>query len=96
MVWFGSQLRSDARPCFYRLVQSARGSSVIRANFPLAPLSKHVAYLKREGVTRDGADARMFDARSDVADTRAFAERCENDRHHFRFTGPTRTRPPPL
>ena len=31
MVWFGSQLRSDARPCFYRLVQSARGSSVIRA-----------------------------------------------------------------
>ncbi len=66
------------------------------SKFPLAPLSKHVAYLKREGVTRDGADARMFDARSDVADTRAFAERCENDRHHFRFTGPTRTRPPPL
>ena len=31
--------------------------------------SKHVAYLKREGVTRDGADARMFDARSDDADT---------------------------
>jgi hypothetical protein len=53
---------------------------------PLAPLSKHVAYLKREGVTRDGADARMFDARSDDANTGAFAERCENDRHHFRFT----------
>ena len=31
--------------------------------FRSAPLSKHVAYLKREGVTRDGADARMFDAR---------------------------------
>ena len=29
---------------------------------------------------------RMFDARSDDADTRAFAERCEDDRHHFRFT----------
>ena len=28
----------------------------------------------------------MFDARSDDADTRAFAERCEDDRHHFRFT----------
>ena len=51
-----------------------------------APLSKHVAYLKREGVTRDGADARMFDATSDDADTKAFAERCEEDRHHFRFT----------
>ena len=42
-------------------------------------------YLKREGVTRDGADARMFDARSDDADAKAFAERCEEDRHHFRF-----------
>jgi type IV secretory pathway VirD2 relaxase len=51
-----------------------------------APLSKHVAYLKREGVTRDGADARMFDATSDNADTKAFAQRCEEDRHHFRFT----------
>jgi type IV secretory pathway VirD2 relaxase len=50
------------------------------------PLSKHVAYLKREGVTRDGADARMFDATSDDADTKAFTERCEEDRHHFRFT----------
>ena len=56
------------------------------SKFRSAPLSRHVAYLKREGVTRDGADARMFDARSDDADTRAFAERCEDDRHHFRFT----------
>ena len=54
--------------------------------FRSAPLPKHVAYLKREGVTRDGTDARMFDARSDEADTKAFAERCEDDRHHFRFT----------
>jgi type IV secretory pathway VirD2 relaxase len=51
-----------------------------------APLSKHVAYLKREGVTCDGADARMFDPTSDDADTKAFVERCEEDRHHFRFT----------
>ena len=54
--------------------------------FRSAPLSKHVAYLKRDGVTRDGADARMFDAASDDADTKAFAERCDGDRHHFRFT----------
>ena len=32
--------------------------------FRSVPLSKHVAYLRREGVTRDGADARMFDATS--------------------------------
>jgi hypothetical protein len=54
--------------------------------FSAAPLVRHVAYLKREGVTRDGQDARMFDASSDSADTKAFAERCEEDRHHFRFT----------
>jgi type IV secretory pathway VirD2 relaxase len=54
--------------------------------FRSAPLAKHIAYLKREGVTRDGTDARMFDARSDEAETKAFAERCEEDRHHFRFT----------
>jgi type IV secretory pathway VirD2 relaxase len=49
------------------------------------PLAKHVNYLKREGVTRDGVDAKLFDARSDQADERAFAERCSDDRHHFRF-----------
>ena len=53
--------------------------------FRSAPLSKHVAYLKRDGVTRDGADARMFDAASGDADAKAFTERCEEDRHHFRF-----------
>jgi type IV secretory pathway VirD2 relaxase len=64
-------------------------SRVVRhhgSRFRSAPLSKHVAYLKRDGVTRDGADARMFDAASDDADAKAFAERCEEDRHHFRFT----------
>ena len=28
----------------------------------------------------------MFDAASDAADAKSFAERCEDDRHHFRFT----------
>jgi hypothetical protein len=27
----------------------------------------------------------MFDAHSDQADERGFAERCGSDRHHFRF-----------
>jgi len=50
-----------------------------------APLPKHLIYLKREGVTCDGAGARMFDATSNAVDERAFAGRCEGDRHHFRF-----------
>jgi type IV secretory pathway VirD2 relaxase len=68
-----------------RVVTKARVVRHRGARFHSAPLPKHVAYLKREGVTRDGADARMFDANSEVADERAFAGRCEGDRHHFRF-----------
>ncbi|MBB3862743.1 type IV secretory pathway VirD2 relaxase [Novosphingobium hassiacum] len=50
-----------------------------------APLARHIAYLKRDGVTRDGRDASLFDARGDQADGKAFADACENDRHQFRF-----------
>jgi type IV secretory pathway VirD2 relaxase len=75
-------LRSPGR----RVVVMSRVVRHRGKQFRSAPLAKHVAYLKREGVTRDGADARMFDAQSEDADSRAFAERCEEDRHHFRFT----------
>jgi type IV secretory pathway VirD2 relaxase len=75
------RLRSNAR----RVVVKARVVRHSGTRFRSAPLPKHLAYLKREGVTRDGADARMFDAASDEADERAFADRTEDDRHHFRF-----------
>jgi len=75
------RLRSNAR----RVVMKARVVRHQGARFRSAPLTKHITYLKREGVTRDGEDARMFDASSDAADERGFAERCEDDRHHFRF-----------
>jgi len=68
-----------------RVVTKARVVRHHGTRFRSAPLPKHIAYLKREGVSRDGADARMFDAQSDAADERAFAERCADDRHHFRF-----------
>ena len=74
-------LRSTSR----RVVMKARVVRHHGTRFRSAPLPKHITYLKREGVTRDGADARMFDATSDAADERAFAERCKDDRHHFRF-----------
>jgi type IV secretory pathway VirD2 relaxase len=53
--------------------------------FASAPLSAHFSYLKREGVSRDGEKGVMFDADNDRTDDRAFAKRCEDDRHHFRF-----------
>ncbi len=74
-------LRSTSR----RVVMKARVVRHHGTRFRSAPLTKHITYLKREGVTRDGTDARMFDATSDAAEERAFAERCEDDRHHFRF-----------
>jgi type IV secretory pathway VirD2 relaxase len=58
---------------------------VVRHRAKGAPLRTHLAYLRREGVTKDGAPGRMFDAEHDDADHRAFAGRCEGDRHHFRF-----------
>jgi type IV secretory pathway VirD2 relaxase len=75
-------LRSPSR----RVVMKARVVRHRGSKFRSASLARHVAYLKREGVTRDGRDAGMFDARSDLTDERAFAERCKDDRHHFRFT----------
>src|ERR1700693_5797252 len=58
---------------------------VVRHGLKRAPLGPHLDYLRRDGVTKDGAAGRMFDAEHDNADHRAFAGRCEGDRHHFRF-----------
>lgn len=73
-------LRSNRRVLVKARVVRSRARSARSA-----PLSAHVAYLKREGVARDGAEARMFDAGNERADDAAFAERCKDDRHHFRF-----------
>lgn len=58
---------------------------VVRHRGKSAPLTAHLSYLRRDGVTRDGAPGKLFDAKGDATDAKAFAERCQNDRHHFRF-----------
>jgi type IV secretory pathway VirD2 relaxase len=68
-----------------RVVVKARVVRHKGANFRAAPLARHIDYLKRDGVTRDGKDAGLFNAGSDSADSDAFAARCGDDRHHFRF-----------
>jgi type IV secretory pathway VirD2 relaxase len=50
-----------------------------------APLGVHIKYLQRDGVDRNDTPGRLFDAQTDGADSKAFAERCAGDRHHFRF-----------
>lgn len=81
-----ASLRSPSR----RVVIKARVVRHHGAKFRAASLATHVAYLKRDGVTRDGGEARLFNQVGDEADGRAFAERCGHegpnaDRHHFRF-----------
>ncbi|WOJ88345.1 DUF3363 domain-containing protein [Methylocapsa polymorpha] len=68
-----------------RVVVKARIARHHGRAFRSAPMSAHLSYLKREGVTRDGEKARMFDAEADRADDAAFADRSKDDRHHFRF-----------
>jgi len=58
---------------------------VVRHSRRSAPMGAHLSYLRREGVTRDGEKARLFGPGGDDLDAKEFAERCEDDRHHFRF-----------
>ena len=58
---------------------------VVRHSGRVAPLGTHLDYLRRDGVTRDGEKARLFGPGTEEADGRSFAQRCEDDRHHFRF-----------
>jgi type IV secretory pathway VirD2 relaxase len=76
-----ARFRADGR----RVVIKARVVRHKGTRFRAAPLARHMAYLERDGVTRDGQDANLFDAGSEQADGDAFAGRCEDDRHHFRF-----------
>ncbi len=76
-----ASLRSSSR----RVVIKARVVRHRGQRFHSASLATHVDYLKRDGVSRDGEPAQLFDAQSDDVDGRAFAESCEPDRHHFRF-----------
>jgi type IV secretory pathway VirD2 relaxase len=54
----------------------AKGLGVARA---------HLRYIQRDGVTREGDPGQLYSADKDVADGKAFLERCDGDRHQFRF-----------
>jgi type IV secretory pathway VirD2 relaxase len=58
---------------------------VVRHGMRWAPLSAHLAYLRRDGVTKDGEPANMFGADGNDVDHKDFSQRCSDDRHHFRF-----------
>ncbi|PZR34109.1 DUF3363 domain-containing protein [Caulobacter segnis] len=80
----GRHATRPARTFSRRVVVKARIVRHRGNRYTAAPLAMHLRYLRREGVTRDGSVAEMFD-RDGTADHAAFAQRCEDDRHHFRF-----------
>lgn len=59
-----------------RFVMIRSGSDAVAA---------HLRYIERDGVTREGERGQAYGADTDVADTRAFVERSQGDRHQFRF-----------
>src|SRR3546814_5161132 len=50
-----------------RVIVKARVVRHKGMRFRAAPLAKHISYLERDGVTRDGRDASLFDAQGDAA-----------------------------
>ncbi|WP_202331029.1 relaxase/mobilization nuclease domain-containing protein [Mesorhizobium sp. L-8-3] len=58
---------------------------VVRMNQRGGNLPNHLSYLRRDGVTRDGEKAKLFGPGTEDADAEGFADRCKDDRHHFRF-----------
>ncbi|WP_454918760.1 relaxase/mobilization nuclease domain-containing protein [Xanthobacter sediminis] len=58
---------------------------VVRNKGVRGPLARHLNYLRRDGVTRDGEKVRMFGPETGDADAKEFSDRCKDDRHHFRF-----------
>ncbi|MEO1602235.1 MAG: DUF3363 domain-containing protein [Pseudomonadota bacterium] len=68
-----------------RVIVKARVVRHAGTRYRSAPLARHIGYLQRDGVAQDGRDADLFGHEDDALDTRAFAEGCADDRHHFRF-----------
>lgn len=80
-----ARLHVNTAPLQRRVVIKARVIRHRGARFRSTPVAGHVAYLERDGVTRDQQKGRLFGADGDEADGEAFASRCTDDRHHFRF-----------
>ena len=45
----------------------------------------HLRYIQRDGVTREGTPGELYSTERDTADGKAFLQRCDGDRHQFRF-----------
>jgi type IV secretory pathway VirD2 relaxase len=81
--------RAGAAAAGRALVSRSRGAvvkaRVIKMGRTPGALGANLRYLCRDGTMRDGERGQMFGAEVDTVDGQVFADRCRNDRHHFRF-----------
>jgi type IV secretory pathway VirD2 relaxase len=68
-----------------RVIVKARVVVHAKAGGGAGGMMRHTLYVERDGAARDGERVQVFDRELDEADGRAFVERCEGDRHHFRL-----------
>jgi type IV secretory pathway VirD2 relaxase len=81
---FVSHARSS-RSTSRQVVIKARVVRHRGTRYRAAPMARHISYLQRDGVARAGQEPDLFGPGGAPADGQLFAERCEDDRHHFRF-----------
>ena len=82
----GAGLRAAAglmAPGTRRVIVKARYLRIVAGD--LGAARAHLKYIVRDGVTREGAPGRLYDANGDDVDGRAFLDRSEKDPHQFRF-----------
>jgi type IV secretory pathway VirD2 relaxase len=60
-------------------------SRTVKLQGKLDAARAHLRYIQRDGVTREGTPGEVYDAEHDRSDGKAFLERCDGDRHQFRY-----------
>ena len=57
----------------------------VRGGIGAGAFARHLSYIQRDGVERDGTGGELYDREGEKVDGRAFAERSRDDRHQFRI-----------
>ncbi|MGN6515293.1 MAG: relaxase/mobilization nuclease RlxS [Rhizomicrobium sp.] len=75
----------SARGAGFRTRRVIVKSRIIQLKSSLEAAREHLRYIQRDGVTREGEPGELYDANGDHAEGKAFLERCDGNRHQFRF-----------
>jgi len=82
----GRVLRARDRYAAYRSRRVVIKTRIVKlAGKGLQGAARHLSYLQRDGVTREGEPGALYEAASDRADGKTFLERGDGDRHQFRI-----------